>query len=141
LPATFVTTLTLALQDVVQRFCPESTIDRATPGIRVRGRRLAAIGTAIRSTAHTQVSAFGAILNVNPDLDHFDVCDCDGDAKPMTSLQRESQLRARMPTVRQLLLEAIEQRFQITRVSVHHHHPAFEETARRYASTARRHKI
>jgi lipoyl(octanoyl) transferase len=140
-PTLYVSTLGAALGDVVTRFCPDATYDVDVPGWRVRGRRVATIGTAIRSGSHSRVTAFGAVVNVNPDLELFEAIDCDGDAKPMSSLARESGFRVRVPTVRQQLLEAISIRYCLPRVSVFHHHPALPETDRRHANSARTREV
>ena len=86
--------------------------------MRVGDRRVAHAGVAVRSG----VSAFGVVLNACPDLELFEQIDCDGDPRPMTSLERESPLRVRPQAVRVLLAEAIAKRFGYPRQSVFHTH-------------------
>ncbi|MCI0705800.1 MAG: lipoyl(octanoyl) transferase LipB [Planctomycetia bacterium] len=105
--------------DLLREFGVEGTPEPDRPGVRANGRRIAHVGVAVRSW----VSCFGLIVNVNPDLAPFREVRCDGDALPMTSLQRESPLRVRVSGVRQRLLELITTRFGFTRVSVFHNHP------------------
>ena len=93
--------------------------DQDRPGVRVRGRRVAHVGAAVRGG----VTAFGLVLNVNPDLEPFRDVHCDGDPRPMTSLLREAAARVRVPAVRQRLAELVAARFGFDRVSPFHTHP------------------
>lgn len=98
----------------------DAIADAARPGIRVNGRLLAHVGLAVR----TGVSCFGITLNVATDLAQFRSVFVDGDPRPMTSLERESPLRVRLPAVRLHLLEAIAHHFGFEAFDIHHHHPA-----------------
>ena len=89
-------------------------------GVWVGDRRVAHVGVAVRDW----VSYFGFALNVDPDLEPFRRVRCDGDERPMTSLQRERRVRTRPAGVRQRLLEAFAARFGFARVSLFHSHPS-----------------
>jgi lipoyl(octanoyl) transferase len=118
--ARYVNELVAVASDVCREFGVRTTPDTEQPGLRANGRRIAHIGVAVCRN----VTSFGLVLNVNPDLAPFWDVRCDGDPIPMTSLQRESSLRVRTSGVRQRLLELLAARFGFTRVSVFHHHPA-----------------
>lgn len=106
-------------------------IDSDHPGVRVNARRIAHIGVAIRDS----VTAYGLVLNADPDLESFRAVHCDGDRVPMTSLQREAVGRVRIAGVRQRLVELLAARFGFDRVSVFHAHPgALTETTRHAAA-------
>jgi lipoyl(octanoyl) transferase len=96
------------------------TPDPDHPGIRVNGRLVAHIGVAVRDN----ITCFGVVLNAEPDLAPFRDVRCDGDALPMTSLQREAAGRVRLTSVRQRLVELLAARFNYDRVSLFHTHPA-----------------
>jgi lipoyl(octanoyl) transferase len=95
------------------------TRDLEHPGIRINGRRVAHIGVAVRDN----MTCFGVVLNVDPDLAPFRDVRCDGDPVPMTSLQREAAGRVRLTGVRQRLVELIGARFGFDRASVFHNYP------------------
>lgn len=97
----------------------EGEIDPDRPGVRVRGRRIVHVGAAFREG----ISCFGLIVNVNPELGLFHEVHCDGDRRPMTSLQRESPVRVRITGVRQQLVDLVAARLGFDRVSIFHHHP------------------
>jgi lipoyl(octanoyl) transferase len=103
------------------------------PGVRVNARRIAHIGVAIRDS----VTAYGLVLNADPDLEPFRAIHCDGDRLPMTSLQREAVGRVRIPGVRQRLVELIAARFGFDRVSVFHAHPGAPTETTRHAPAQR----
>ncbi len=103
--------------------------DPARPGVVVGGRRVAHVGVAVRGG----VSTYGFVLNVDPDLEPFRDVLCDGDAMPMTSIQRESPARVRMSGVRQRLVDAVAARFGYPRVSLFHSHPAVAPTPKAHA--------
>lgn len=107
--------------------------DPDRPGVRINGRCLAHVGIAVRDN----VTAFGLILNVDPDLEPFRDVRCNGDSFPMTSLQREAAGRIRVPGVRQRLVELIAARFGFDRVSVFHAHPSALSQATRHAAAQR----
>ena len=120
-PDVYVRTLCEIVAEVVQSFGIGAEIDTNAPSILVRGRRVAQIGVAIRR----EVTSFGVVMNVTPDLELFRDLDIDGDPTPMTSLQRECPVPVRVQAVRQRLLEALAERFHFARVSVFHSHPTF----------------
>ena len=95
------------LQDTVAGVLAEfdiaATTDAARPGLVVKGRRVAHVGVSVRDN----VTCFGVVLNVCPDLHPFRDVRCDGDPAPMTSMLRESPARVRLPGVRQRLVEAV----------------------------------
>ena len=109
------------------------TIDPDRPGVRVNGRRIAHIGVAV----HDNVTAFGLVINVDPDLEAFRHVRCDGDAISMTSLQREAAGRVRISGVRQRLSELVAGRFGFERVSVFHAFPGSSPPATLHAAAHR----
>jgi lipoyl(octanoyl) transferase len=125
------------LQEVAGDLCREYAVpaepDDDQPGVRVNGRRVAHLGVAVRG----DVSCFGLVVNADPDLADFRDVKCDGDAAPMTSLARESQLRVRVTGVRQRLLELVAARFGFGRVSVFHTHPGAFPRPTRHAAAYR----
>jgi lipoyl(octanoyl) transferase len=118
-PAAFVAAMQQLVVEVVQAYDLPAEADARQPGVRIRGRRAAHLGLAIRNG----VSTFGIILNVDPDLELFYNIHCDGDPLPMTSLQRETTSRVRIAEVRQRLLAKIAERFGFGRVSLFHELP------------------
>ncbi len=102
-------------------------------GVWVAGRRIAHVGVAVRDW----VSYFGFTLNIDPDLELFRWVQCDGEPRPMTSIERERRLPIRTSTVRQRLLEAFADSFAFERVSVFHHHPALSQKAVVHAAVNR----
>lgn len=130
-PTGYVAELCRLVGDVVASFGVTPQVCPGEPAVRVAGRRVAHVGVAVRNG----VTAGGVVLNVHPDLPLFRGLRCDGDPRPMTSLQRESPQRVRPAAVRQRLLEALERRYA-ARLSVFHHHPSLPARPVRYASTA-----
>lgn len=116
----YVSELQAVAVDLCREFGIEAVPDPERPGARANGRRVAHVGVAV----HNNVTSFGLVVNVNPDLAPFHDVYCDGDRVPMTSLQRESHARVRVSGVRQRLIELVAARFKFARVSVFHHHPA-----------------
>lgn len=133
-PAEYACRFTGILADAVAGFGVPFEVSSDRPGVRVRGRPIAHVGLAVRSG----VSAFGAVLNVNPDLELVRGVWTDGDPVPMTSLERESPLRVRIPAVRQQLVERLAAGFGFDRVSVFHTHPALTAGPKPHANAARR---
>ena len=82
------------------------------------------------------VTAFGAIVNVCPDLMMLRKVDADHDHGPISSLQRECRLTVRPQQIRQRFCELVAERFKIERVSLFHNHPMFLERQNDYAHTA-----
>jgi lipoyl(octanoyl) transferase len=131
--------LGIDLQEYLDRLCglirdvlsdcdvPAETQSR--PGVWVGVRQIAHVGIAVRDW----ISYFGCAINVDPLLKPFRRVRCDGEVKPMTSMERERRGRARVSTVRQRLLELIASRFGFERVSLFHHHPSLPRKARVHA--------
>ncbi len=126
-PAKYLGELLESVAGVVRGHGVQSFIDSERPGIRVGGRRIAHAGIAVRSG----VTAFGAVLNVCPDLELFERIDCDGDPRPMTSLERESPTRVRPAGIRVELANAVAARFGYSRQSVFHSHNILHANAHR----------
>lgn len=103
--------------------------DEADVTVRVRGRRVAHVGAAVRNG----VSLFGVVVNFSPDLEPFRDVRVDGDPAPMTSMQRETDLRVSPPAVRQRLLNALCDRFSLRRVVVPYRRPITLVTTARHA--------
>jgi lipoyl(octanoyl) transferase len=123
------------LQDIVVELLREyelaGSADADHPGVRVNGRRVAHVGVAVRQN----ITGFGLVLNADPDLAPFRDVRCDGDAVPMTSIQREAAGRVRLTGVRQRLVELVAARFGFDRVSVFHtHHSALPQPTRHAAA-------
>jgi lipoyl(octanoyl) transferase len=95
-------------------------------GLWTNGRLIAHVGVAVRDW----VAYFGAAINVHPDLEPFRRVKCAGPGEPpMTSIARERREAPRDATVRQRLVEAIEQQFGFDRTTLFHHHPALTRPA------------
>lgn len=118
-PGCFVRALCGVVADLAAGFGLTAQLDPEAAAVRVRGRRVAHVGAAVRNG----VTSFGLIVNVNPDLAPFRDVDCDGDPRPMTSLQRECPTPVRIQAVRQRLLDLLAARFAFGRLSVFHTHP------------------
>ncbi|MGL6074308.1 MAG: lipoyl protein ligase domain-containing protein [Fimbriiglobus sp.] len=115
---------------VVESFGLLADWDWVHPGIRVRGRRLVQMGLAMRSG----VTAFGWLVNVSADLELWHGLECDGDTKPMTSLERECVQPVRPATVRQRYLEYLSEEFGFSRTTLFHDHPDFPPVRSAHAS-------
>jgi lipoyl(octanoyl) transferase len=126
-PGDYLRDLLEAVHGVVASYGVEAAIDADRPGLRVGDRRVAHAGIAVRSG----VTAFGLVLNVCPDLELFDTIACDGDPKPMTSLERESPRRVRLASARVQLADAIAARFGYSRQTVLHSHNNLHANAHR----------
>jgi lipoyl(octanoyl) transferase len=126
-PGQYLAELLDCAAEVVRSYGVVATVDTARPGVRVGDRRVAHAGVAVRSG----VSAFGLVLNVCPDLELFESIDCDGDPKPMTSLERESPRRVRVAGVRVELANAIAARFGYSRQTALHSHNNLHANAHR----------
>lgn len=108
-------------------------IEPGRAGVCVAQRQVAHVGVAVRDW----VSYYGFTLNVEPDLKPFRLVRCDGDERPMTSVERARRTRVRPATVRQRLLEALAGHFGFDRVSLFHHHPALVAKAPAHAAVTR----
>jgi lipoyl(octanoyl) transferase len=131
--ARYVGELQAVAADLVGEYELAGTTDTDRPGVRVNGRRVAHVGVAVRDN----VTCFGLVLNADPDLEPFRDVRCDGDSLPMTSLQRETGGRVRVPGVRQRLVELVAARFGFDRVSVFHTHPGVLPRPTRHAAAHR----
>ena len=96
-----------------------SEVQPGAAGVFAAGRRIAHVGIAVRDW----VSYYGVTLNVDPNLKPFRSVDCDGDPRPMTSLERERRVPVQPAEVRQRLLARFAESFGFDRVSLFHHHP------------------
>ena len=132
-PTTYLAKLCGIVAELAEGFGLAADVDADCPAVRVRGRRIATFGVAVRNG----VTSFGFVLNVAPDLELFHAIECDGDTTPMTSLQRECPTRIRPTAVRQRLLELLTDRFGFGRLSVFHTHPTFLPRVPSYATAAR----
>lgn len=128
-PAGYVDGLCGIVGDLCRGFGLTPAVDPGTATVRVNGRRVAAVGVAVRNW----VATFGVVVNVSPDLELFRGIDAAGDPVPMTSLQRECPTPVRVPAVRQRLLDLLAARFAFDRVSVFHNHPTSLPRARSHA--------
>jgi lipoyl(octanoyl) transferase len=98
-------------------------------GVWVGNRRIAHVGVAVRDW----VAYFGFAINIHPDLEIFRYIRCGGDARPMTSVQRERRLPVRPATVRQRILESFANAFDFERVALFHNHPSLTPKAPAHA--------
>jgi lipoyl(octanoyl) transferase len=95
-------------------------------GLWVGGRPIAAVGVAVRQW----VTYYGAVLNINPDLEPFRLVRCVGGSEgPMTSLERERRGPLRPALVRERFLEHFAERFGFARTSLFFDHPALKRPA------------
>ena len=118
------------LQDVLRALLDDFSISAETrpgrPGLWVGGRPIAAVGVAVRQW----VTYYGAVLNINPDLEPFRRVRCVGGAEePMTSLERERRGRVRPSLVRERFLEQFAARFPFARTTLFSDHPALVREA------------
>lgn len=132
-PAEYVRELLDLGLELCQFFNIPATADAERPGILVNGRRLIHVGSAI----HNGVTTYGLVVNVCPDLELFRLIECDGDRKPMTSLQRECPTIVRHQSVRQLLPELAAKRFGFERYVISHRLPGFPKKTIHHAVTQR----
>jgi lipoyl(octanoyl) transferase len=129
-PADVVTRLGKVSQRLLESFGLAAEWDSAHPGLCVQGRRILQLGLAIRSG----VTAFGWVLNVSTDLELWHGLECDGDSRPMTSLERESVQPVRPATVRQRYLQYLQEEFGFSRTTLFHDHPDFPPERSDHAS-------
>jgi lipoyl(octanoyl) transferase len=95
-------------------------------GLWVGNRMIASVGVAVRDW----VAYFGAVLNVNPDLDLFRLIRTGqpGDG-PMTSIERERRGPLRPALVRERFIEYFASHFNFGRTSLLFHHPFLKRRA------------
>jgi lipoyl(octanoyl) transferase len=132
-PARYLVELQSLVVDLLREYHVPAEPDPAVPGVRVGGRRVAHVGVAVRDW----VSCFGVVLNVDPDLNPFHDVDCDGDPRPMTTVQREAASRVRIAGVRQRFVELVAARFGFDRVSLFHTLPGVLPHPTRHAAATR----
>lgn len=132
-PARYIDLLNRVVVELLAGFGVTGVCSPGEPGVRVGNRRVAHVGVAVRDG----VTTFGVVVNVTPDLEPFRDVRCDGDPAPMTSLLRESPARARVPAVRQRLVELVAEWCGFGRVSVFHTHPNFLPKPARHAIAPR----
>jgi lipoyl(octanoyl) transferase len=114
------------LADVLADFSIGAQTRPTAPGLWAAGRPIAGFGIAVRDW----VSYYGAVLNIDPDLEPFRRISCGGPAEPpMTSLARERHGPLRSGLVRERFVEYFASRFGFARVSVFFGHPALETKA------------
>lgn len=130
-PAGYARMLLDVAVEALRTFKIETRIEPDSTGVWVADRQIVHLGAAVRGG----VTAFGLTFNVCPDLDLYRGIWVDGQSSPMTSLQRESPLRARIATLRHRLIELFAERLR-ARVSIFHSHPVLAKP--HHASTARR---
>jgi lipoyl(octanoyl) transferase len=95
-------------------------------GVWVARRPVAGVGVAIRDW----VAYYGAVLNVNPDLQPFRFVQTAGSAgRTMTSIARERHGPLRASLVRERLVEQFSDRFRFARTSLFFDHPLLERKA------------
>ena len=133
-PGEYVRRLLRAVASVAVAYSLPVEVDEADVSVRVRGRRFAHVGVAVRNG----VTLFGVVLNVSPDLEPFRFVHVDADPTPMTSLQRETSLRVTPAAVRQKLLDALCDTFALRRAVAPVRHPFSVLQLARHAY-ARRH--
>lgn len=131
-PTAFISKMQGIIVEMLQEFGLPAGIDAEHPGVRIRGRKVAHLGFAVRNW----VSHFGIVLNVDPDLELFYNIHCDGDPLPMTSIQRETTTRVRIAEVRQRLLALIAERFGFDRISLFHYMPGHQARLAHHAAPA-----
>jgi len=128
-PAAYIRTLSELVLELLDSFGIIADVDSDAQSIRVHGRRIAHLGVAIRNN----VTTFGIVVNVSADLESFRGVACDGDPRPMTSLQRECLKPVRIAAVRQRLPEFLTARLGLKRLIIFHTHPTFLPRTTRHA--------
>jgi len=114
------------LSAVLDDFTVRPDTANGSSGVRVGGRLIADCGVAVRDW----VTYFGAVLNVNPDLELFRRVRCGVPADgPMTSIERERRGPLRAALVRERFLEHFAAHFQFDRTSLFFHHPSLPRKA------------
>jgi lipoyl(octanoyl) transferase len=123
------------LRGIVTEVLRDYTIPVELDGGRllVGGRAVAHVSAAVRNW----VTCFGIVLNVAPDLEPFHEVQCDGNPVPMTSMQRSTSTRVRVPAVRQKRVDLVASRFGFRRVSVFHTHPGLQPRPANHAASSR----
>jgi lipoyl(octanoyl) transferase len=118
--------LETVLSAVLDDFTVRSDSPNGTCGVRVGGRLLADCGVAVRDW----VTYYGAVVNVNPDLELFRKVRCGVPAEaPMTSIERERRGPLRPALVRERLLDHFAAHFRFAHTSLFFHHPSLPRKA------------
>jgi lipoyl(octanoyl) transferase len=116
----YVARLSEVLQTVVRECDVAAAVPQVGAGVCVKDRMIGQVGVAVREW----VSYYGAVLNVNPDLEPYRRVECSGSGEPpMTSLERERRGPVRPALVRQRLVEAFAERFGFARTTPFHNNP------------------
>jgi lipoyl(octanoyl) transferase len=118
------------LQGVLVQALRDFTVPAQAPpgqvGVWANSRPIAAVGVAVRGW----VAYYGAMLNVNPDLEPFRHLRCmPGSEQTMTSLERERRGPLRVSLVRERIVEYFAQRFAFDRTSLFFDHPTLPRKA------------
>jgi lipoyl(octanoyl) transferase len=122
----YVCRLDSVLSAVLDDFSVRSDSANGAAGVHVGGRLIADCGFAVREW----VTYFGAVLNVNPDLELFRRVRCGVPAgATMTSIERERRGPLRTGLVRERLIEHFAAQFQFDRTSLFFHHPSLPRRA------------
>jgi lipoyl(octanoyl) transferase len=117
----YLTRLQRVLIDVLRDFEVKAQSTDGRTGVWVGDRLIAAVGVAVRSW----VTYYGAVLNVNPDLELFRRIRVEPHGSgAMTSLERERHGRVRPTLVRERLIEHFSEEFGFARTSFFHDNPA-----------------
>jgi lipoyl(octanoyl) transferase len=110
----FVERLGHTIAAVLGDFDIKADVQAANGGVFVGRRMAAGLGVAVRDW----VSAYGACLNIEPDLVWYRSVRCAGADEPMTSLARERRGRVRPSLVRERLVEHCQSAFGFSRLSL-----------------------
>jgi lipoyl(octanoyl) transferase len=130
----YMATLESVLLAVLDDFSVRPDAPHGSSGIRVGGRLIADFGVAVRDW----VTYYGAVLNVNPDLDLYRRVRCGVPADgAMTSLERERRGPLRAALVRERFLEHFAAYFRFGRTSLLFHHSSLERKAQANAVPVR----
>jgi lipoyl(octanoyl) transferase len=123
----YLSRLQCALAGLLGDFEIESQTRLRQTGLWVGNRLLADVGVAVRDW----VSYFGAVLNINPDLEPFRLIANGGPGDgPMTSLERERRGPLRPALVRERFLEHFTAHFSFTRTTLFFQHPFLDRKQR-----------
>jgi lipoyl(octanoyl) transferase len=113
------------LAAVLDDFSLRGVMPAGAGGLHAGGRLVADCGVAVRDW----VSYYGAVLNVNTDLELFRQIRCGVPAAPATSIERERRGPLRSALVRERLLEHFAAQFGFSRTSLFFHHSSVPHKA------------
>jgi lipoyl(octanoyl) transferase len=108
------------LAAVLDDFSLRGVSEAGAAGLQIGNRLVADCGIAVRDW----VSYYGAVLNVNPDLELFRHVRCGVSAALATSIERERRGPLRSALVRERLIDHFAARFGFSRTSLFFHHPS-----------------